>query len=111
MAPQAAAVKGKKKALTFTVDCQKPVEDKIMDIASFEKFLVDKIKVDNKTGAVLAQSVLLCVNVCTQAPCCASGVLGDNIKVTREKSKVSVTSEIHMSKRSVASLACDFHAY
>lgn len=39
-----------KKALTFTIDCAKPVEDKIMEIASFEKFLLDKIKVDGKTG-------------------------------------------------------------
>ena len=47
----AAAPKGKKKAQVFTIDCTKPVEDKIMEIKSFEKFLMDKIKVDNKTGA------------------------------------------------------------
>lgn len=60
-APQAAAMvqigrkagpkAAKRKALTFTIDCSKPVEDKIMEIASFEKFLLDKIKVDGKTGA------------------------------------------------------------
>ena len=44
------AGKGKKKAQTFVIDCTKPVEDKIMDIASFEKFLLDRIKVDGKTG-------------------------------------------------------------
>jgi large subunit ribosomal protein L22e len=66
----------KKKALTFTIDCAKPVEDKIMEIASFEKFLADKIKVNGKTG-----------------------VLGDVVKVARDKSKVTVTSEQHMSKR------------
>jgi large subunit ribosomal protein L22e len=66
----------KKKALTFTIDCAKPVEDKIMEIASFEKFLADKIKVNGKTG-----------------------VLGDVVKVGRDKSKVTVTSEQHMSKR------------
>ena len=43
--------KGKKKSQTFVIDCTKPVEDKIMDIASFEKFLLDKIKVNGKTGA------------------------------------------------------------
>lgn len=48
--PAAAPVKGKKKALSFVIDCQKPVEDKIMKIGEFEKFLVDKIKVDNKVG-------------------------------------------------------------
>ncbi|KAL6766935.1 RPL22 [Auxenochlorella protothecoides x Auxenochlorella symbiontica] len=65
-----------KKALTFTIDCTKPVEDKIMEIASFEKFLQDRIKVDGKTG-----------------------LLGDNVKVSRTKSSVTVTSEIAMSKR------------
>jgi large subunit ribosomal protein L22e len=63
-------------ALTFTIDCGKPVEDKIMEIASFEKFLTEKIKVDGKAG-----------------------VLGDAVKVARDKSKVTVTSEGHMSKR------------
>jgi large subunit ribosomal protein L22e len=43
--------------------------------ASFEKFLTDKIKVDGKTG-----------------------VLGD-IKVAREKTRVSVTTESEFSKR------------
>ena len=47
----AAPLKGKKKPATFVIDCAKPVEDKIMKIGEFEKFLVDKIKVDNKVGA------------------------------------------------------------
>ncbi|KAL4422011.1 hypothetical protein ABPG77_005441 [Micractinium sp. CCAP 211/92] len=72
----AAGPKKGKKASTFTIDCSKPVEDKIMEIASFEKFLVDKIKVGGKTG-----------------------VLGDNVTVTRDKTKITVTSEIQMSKR------------
>ena len=50
VARKPAGPKGKKKAQTFVIDCSKPVEDKIMDIASFEKFLLDKIKVDGKTG-------------------------------------------------------------
>ena len=78
MAVDKKATKGKKKALSFTVDCTKPVEDKIMDIASFEKFMLDKIKVNNKTG-----------------------VLGDAVKVTKEKSKITITSGEHMSKRYV----------
>ncbi|KAI6692411.1 hypothetical protein NL676_020121 [Syzygium grande] len=40
----AAGPKGKKKGVTFMIDCAKPVEDKIMDIASFEKFLQERIK-------------------------------------------------------------------
>lgn len=41
--PKAAAKKAK--AITFTIDCSKPVDDKIMEISSFEKFLEQKIKV------------------------------------------------------------------
>ncbi|BBN07326.1 large subunit ribosomal protein L22e [Marchantia polymorpha subsp. ruderalis] len=74
--PAAGATKGKKKAATYTIDCGKPVEDKIMDIASFEKFLHDRIKVGGKAG-----------------------VLGDAVTITREKNKVSVTAEIAFSKR------------
>jgi large subunit ribosomal protein L22e len=74
---KAAPAKGKgKKALTFVIDCSKPVEDKIMEIASFEKFLNDKIKVNGKTG-----------------------VLGDDVKIAREKTKVTVTCNTQLSKR------------
>ena len=48
-----AGSKAKVKSQTFILDCSKPVEDKIMDIASFEKFLLDKVKVDGKTGGPL----------------------------------------------------------
>jgi len=109
-----------KKTFSFTIDCSKPVDDKIMEIgeqqgcaavckhrnactlvqphapapartdpclsalartartASFQKFLTDKIKVDGRPG-----------------------MLGESIKVGAEKSKVSVTSDIHLSKRYV----------
>ena len=77
--------KAKKKALTFTVDCSKPVEDSIMDIGAFEKFLMDKIKVNGKTG-----------------------VLGDAVKVAKDKSKVTITSGEHMSKRYVKYLTKKF---
>ncbi|RDX75041.1 60S ribosomal protein L22-2 [Mucuna pruriens] len=68
--------KGKKKGATFTIDCAKPVEDKIMDIASLEKFLQERIKVGGKAGA-----------------------LGDTVNVTREKTKIIVTSDSNFSKR------------
>ena len=75
MAPPSAkrstGAKGKKKS-TFTIDCGKPVDDKIMDIASFEKFLQDRIK---------------------------GGVLGESVSISREKNKISVTSESSFSKR------------
>ncbi|KAH6772523.1 Ribosomal L22e protein family [Perilla frutescens var. hirtella] len=60
---------GKKKATTFVIDCAKPVEDKIMEIASLEKFLQERIKVSGKPGA-----------------------LGDSVTVTRDKTKISVTA-------------------
>ncbi|XP_038976037.1 60S ribosomal protein L22-2-like [Phoenix dactylifera] len=73
----AAAKGGKKKGSTFTIDCTKPVEDKIMEIASLEKFLQERIKVaGGKAGA-----------------------LGDQVIVTRDKSKIIVTSEGPFSKR------------
>ncbi|PIM99643.1 60S ribosomal protein L22 [Handroanthus impetiginosus] len=60
---------GKKKSSTFVIDCAKPVEDKIMDIASLEKFLQERIKVGGKPGA-----------------------LGDSVTVTRDQSKISITT-------------------
>merc|ERR1719408_251826 len=75
------AVKGKKlpkrkQTLKFTVDCSQPVDDGIMDAASFEKFLLDRIKVGGKTGN-----------------------LGEVVSVSRDKAKVSVTAETAFSKR------------
>ena len=72
----AAGLKGKKKGATFVIDCAKPVEDKIMDIASLEKFLQERIKVGGKAGA-----------------------LGDSVTISREKNKLSVTSDSNFSKR------------
>jgi large subunit ribosomal protein L22e len=46
----AAGPKKAKKTLTFHIDCSRPVEDSIMEIAAFEKFLMDKIKVEGKAG-------------------------------------------------------------
>jgi large subunit ribosomal protein L22e len=41
---------GKKTVSKFTIDLSAPVEDKVMDPASFEKFLHDRIKVNGKAG-------------------------------------------------------------
>ncbi|XP_010545008.1 PREDICTED: 60S ribosomal protein L22-2-like [Tarenaya hassleriana] len=75
-AASVAAKGGKKKAASFVIDCSKPVEDKIMDIASLEKFLQERIKVGGKPGA-----------------------LGDAITVTRDKNKITVTADTNFSKR------------
>lgn len=48
--------------MKFVIDCFIPVEDRVLDPASFEKFLHDRIKVNGKAGQ-----------------------LGDIITITREK--------------------------
>ena len=47
--PQAKAKKTlkRKSTLKFSIDCSQPVDDGIMDAASFEKFLLDRIKVSS----------------------------------------------------------------
>merc|ERR1711957_798035 len=70
------AVKGKKQLMKFTVDCQQPADDNILEPKDLEKFFNSRIKVDGKTGN-----------------------LGDRITVTREKSKVHVNAEAPFSKR------------
>lgn len=52
------------------------MEDKIMDIASLERFLQERIKVSGKAGA-----------------------LGDSVTVVRDKSRITVTSHSNFSKR------------
>lgn len=42
----------KRKPLSFSVDCSKPVDDRIMNISEFEKFLTENIKVSGKKGAI-----------------------------------------------------------
>ncbi|XP_044261523.1 60S ribosomal protein L22-like [Tribolium madens] len=76
-------LKKKKVALRFVIDCTHPVEDSILDVASFEQYLKTKIKINGKTGNF------------------ASGK-GSQHAVTlgREKStKVVLNSEIPFSKR------------
>mmetsp|Transcript_40452 Transcript_40452/g.126105 ORF Transcript_40452/g.126105 Transcript_40452/m.126105 type:complete len:125 (-) Transcript_40452:71-445(-) len=70
-------VKGKKQMLKFTIDCQQPADDNIIEAKDFEKFLTNRIKVDGKTGN-----------------------LGDKVTITREKSaKINVSAEAPFSKR------------
>mmetsp|Transcript_1448 Transcript_1448/g.3050 ORF Transcript_1448/g.3050 Transcript_1448/m.3050 type:complete len:126 (+) Transcript_1448:86-463(+) len=66
----------KKATFKFTVDCQQPAEDTIIEPKDFEKFLTNKIKVDGKTGN-----------------------LGEKVSIRREKAKVHVTAEAPFSKR------------
>merc|ERR1712004_829073 len=70
------AQKGKKKMLKFTVDCQQPSDDNIIEPKDFEKFFNNRIKVDGKTGN-----------------------LGDKVTITRDKAKIHVNAEAPFSKR------------
>lgn len=57
--------------MKYVIDCFIPVDDRVLDPASFEKFLHDRIKVNGKAGQ-----------------------LGDVITITREK--VRVFSPLHL---------------
>uniref|UniRef100_A0A8C8UAG8 Large ribosomal subunit protein eL22 n=1 Tax=Peromyscus maniculatus bairdii TaxID=230844 RepID=A0A8C8UAG8_PERMB len=63
----------------FTLDCTHPVEDGIMDAANFERFLQERIKVNGKAGNL------------------GRGL----VTIERSKSKITVTSEVPFSKRSL----------
>ena len=76
-----------------------------MDISSFEKFLAERFKVDNKIGAHLFDKnhrspapCPLTIAAATDArfPACV-GQLGTAVKITRDKTKVTVTSNIAVS--------------
>jgi len=60
----------------FTINANKPVDDKILDAAGFETFLNQRIKVDGKLGN-----------------------LGDKVKVSRDKGSFTISSQVPFSKR------------
>ncbi|XP_018306783.1 60S ribosomal protein L22 [Mycetomoellerius zeteki] len=70
--------KGQKKkvSLRFTIDCTHPVEDNIMDVTNFEKYLQEKIKVGGKTNN-----------------------FSNNVALERNKMKLTVNSDVDFSKR------------
>eukprot|EP00418_Pyrodinium_bahamense_P082180 CAMPEP_0179052950 /NCGR_PEP_ID=MMETSP0796-20121207/22019_1 /TAXON_ID=73915 /ORGANISM="Pyrodinium bahamense, Strain pbaha01" /LENGTH=123 /DNA_ID=CAMNT_0020749527 /DNA_START=117 /DNA_END=488 /DNA_ORIENTATION=- len=68
--------KGKKQTLKFTIDCQQPADDNIIETKDLEKFLTNRIKVEGKTGN-----------------------LGDKVAVSRDKAKIHVSAEAPFSKR------------
>lgn len=69
----------------FTIDCNEPASDEIFDIASFEKFLHDRIKVDGKTSN-----------------------LQDLVTIQRDAYVVTVSTRSHMSKRYIKYLTKKF---
>merc|ERR1712113_1280046 len=76
MGKKKVAQKGKKQMLKFTVDCQQPSDDNIIEAKELEKFLQNRIKVEGKTGN-----------------------LGEKVTVARDKAKINVTAEAPFSKR------------
>merc|ERR1711974_596921 len=67
---------GKKAVLKFNIDCAHPVEDGIMSVSDFEKYLQERIKVGGKTNNFGKEVVLL-----------------------REKNKIVLSSTVPFSKR------------
>lgn len=66
----------KDKSSSFSIDCSKPVEDKVFITSNFAEYLRQRIKVNGKTGK-----------------------LGDQIKISDDGAKVSVNSTSAFSKR------------
>ena len=78
-------VKAKKGTVKYVIDCTAPVEDKVLDVASFEKYLQDRIKVGGKTG----------------------GLASAGITVTRDRTKLTVSapSDVQFPKRQLKYLS------
>ncbi|KAG8306991.1 60S ribosomal protein L22 [Homalodisca vitripennis] len=68
--------KKKKVSLKFIIDCTHPFEDNIMDVANFEKYLQERIKVNGKTNN-----------------------FGNAVSLERVKMKLALNSDIPFSKR------------
>ncbi|EED91116.1 RL22, ribosomal protein 22 60S large ribosomal subunit [Thalassiosira pseudonana CCMP1335] len=75
----------KKGTVKFVIDCTAPVDDKVLDVASFEKYLQERIKVEGKTGN-LAQN---------------------NVTVSRDRTKLTIASpsDLGFSKRQLKYLS------
>ena len=78
-------MKAKKSVVKFVIDCKQPVEDKVLEVAQFEKYLHDRIKIGGKTG-VLASN---------------------NVTITRDRTKLTVASpaDLKFSKRQLKYLS------
>jgi len=75
MAPTNRSRKSKSAPLKFTIDCSQPVDDAIMDIASFNQYLKEKIKVNGKLDNL------------------------ENITIENTAKKLTVTADCAFSKR------------
>merc|ERR1719437_373019 len=82
MAKGKAAKKSTKK---FVIDCAAPVDDKVLDIASFEKYLNERVKIEGKQGNL--------------AP--------NGVQITRDRTKITVATPdaVKFSKRQLKYLS------
>eukprot|EP00579_Thalassiosira_antarctica_P002417 CAMPEP_0201872774 /NCGR_PEP_ID=MMETSP0902-20130614/5409_1 /ASSEMBLY_ACC=CAM_ASM_000551 /TAXON_ID=420261 /ORGANISM="Thalassiosira antarctica, Strain CCMP982" /LENGTH=174 /DNA_ID=CAMNT_0048399159 /DNA_START=167 /DNA_END=692 /DNA_ORIENTATION=- len=82
---QAKGKSAKKSTIKFVIDCTAPVDDKVLDIASFEKYLNERIKVEGKTSNL--------------AQC--------NVVISRDRTKITVASptDLGFSKRQLKYLS------
>lgn len=66
--------KGQKRkiALKFSIDCTHPAEDSILDVANFEKYLKEHVKVEGKTNN-----------------------LGNHVVIARDKTKVAINAGLY----------------
>lgn len=78
-------MKAKKNIVKFVIDCTQPVDDKVLDVALFEKYLHDKIKIAGKTGTLANSGVV----------------------ITRERTKLTIASpaDLKFSKRQLKYLS------
>jgi large subunit ribosomal protein L22e len=78
--------KAKKANVKFVIDCTQPVDDKVLDVAQFEKYLHDRIKLNGGKTGQLAQQ---------------------NVTITRDRTKLTITSpaEAQFSKRQLKYLS------
>ncbi|KAL3944515.1 MAG: hypothetical protein SGBAC_001436 [Bacillariaceae sp.] len=77
--------KGKKSIVKFVIDCTAPVDDKVLDVALFEAYLQERIKISGKTGALAS----------------------NNVVITRDRTKLTVASpaDLGFSKRQLKYLS------
>lgn len=71
--------------MKFVIDCTAPVDDKVLDVASFEKYLQDRIKVGGKT----------------------SNLASNGVSISRDRTKLTITapSDIQFPKRQLKYLS------
>ncbi|KAK4053742.1 60S ribosomal protein L22 [Microbotryomycetes sp. JL201] len=78
----------KSSTTTYVINYSQPAADKLFDGAAYEKYLVDHLKIEGKTGQ-----------------------LGENVKIEREgDTKLSITSNVPLSKRYLKFLTKKFLA-